>query len=176
MTITFGLILLFILTYLLNNIFLFNRTIYTLLCAVVVFIFVSFYIIYLGFEFLGLSFFITYVGGIAVMFLFLIVVSDAKHENSKELKRYLPKKNLYLVFLIFFCVIFFSLIFFLSYDFTLFNNYQFKMFVLNDFFGEHIKKVLKYSIASSSEYYFRIFYIKEVTNLFKGFDNIIFYN
>lgn len=176
MTIIFGLILLFILAYLLNNIFLFNRTIYTLLCAVIVFIFVSCYLIYLGFEFLGLSFFITYVGGIAVMFLFLIVVSDVKNENSKELKRYLPKKNLYLVFLIFFCVVFFSLSFLLSYDFTLFNNYQFKIFVLNDFFGEHIKKVLKYSIASSSDYYFRIFYIKEITNLFKGFDNIIFYN
>lgn len=173
----FGLILILILTYLLNKIFLFNRTIYTLLYAVIVFISISCYFIYLGFEFLGLSFFITYVGGIAVMFLFLIVVSDVKHENSKEIKKFMSKKDLYIVFLIFFCVIFFSLGFLLAYDFALFNDYEFKVFVLNDFSREHIEKLFRWYWRSfDNEYDFKVFYINKITDLFNGVGNITFYN
>ena len=74
------LILLFIL-----YIFCLTKTAYILFFSILVFIVSFIYILYLELEFIGLVFIITYIGGIAVMFLFLVLVLNTKQE-SKQLK------------------------------------------------------------------------------------------
>jgi NADH:ubiquinone oxidoreductase subunit 6 (subunit J) len=48
------------------------------------FLFTSFIFIFFEFEFLGLIFATVYVGGIAVMFLFLILTVDVRVENNEK--------------------------------------------------------------------------------------------
>lgn len=66
-------------------IFSFNRTFYSLFLSSTLFLFISFFLVYLDMEFLGLSFAMIYTGGIAVMFLFLILLIEVKFENPKSL-------------------------------------------------------------------------------------------
>ena len=97
-----------------NSVFRFNRTVFILLSSVLVFLFVSFFIIFLGFEFLGLVFATVYVGGIVVMFLFLILIVDVRVENTQKLV--FKSKDFFftLIFSIFF-TLFFSIFFIYSY-------------------------------------------------------------
>jgi NADH-quinone oxidoreductase subunit J len=75
----------FVLSVGVTTVFYFNKTIYTLLTSLFAFLFVSGYLLYISFEFLALAFVMTYIGGIAVMFLFLVLVVDVKDENVKTL-------------------------------------------------------------------------------------------
>jgi len=65
-----------------------------------IFIISFIYFIYLGFEFIALTFMITYIGGITVMFLFLILVLDVNSENTKR-KPIFSISTFYLIFMIF---------------------------------------------------------------------------
>ena len=102
-----------------NSIFRFNRTVFILLSSVLVFLFVSFFIVFLGFEFLGLVFATVYVGGIVVMFLFLILIVDVRVENTQKL--IFRNKDFFFTF-------FFSIFFIYNYCPSLANNFSFYKF------------------------------------------------
>ena len=74
-----------ILIFFINIIFCFNRTVYVLLTSLLLFLLTSFIFIFFEFEFLGLIFGTVYVGGIAVMFLFLILTVDVRVENTEKI-------------------------------------------------------------------------------------------
>jgi len=113
-----------------NSVFRFNRTVFILLSSVLVFLFVSFFIVFLGFEFLGLVFATVYVGGIVVMFLFLILIVDVRVENTQKLV--FKSKDFFftLIFSIFFTLIF-SIFFIYNYCPILANNTTFFNFFNN---------------------------------------------
>jgi NADH:ubiquinone oxidoreductase subunit 6 (subunit J) len=79
------LLIISIVAFTVNIIFIFNKTVYTLITSVFIFLFSSIFLLYLELEFLALSFAIIYIGGIAVMFLFLILIVDVKVENTKSI-------------------------------------------------------------------------------------------
>jgi len=96
---------------------------------------------------MALVFMITYIGGIAVMFLFLILVLDVNTENTKP-KRALFK-NIYLV-LFMICAILFSTEFLLGvYNPFLFNNFEFFEFVTNNIF-ETLESLISFSDISKN--------------------------
>ncbi len=103
-----------IMCFLINSLFRFNRTVFILLSSVLVFLFVSFFIVFLGFEFLGLIFATVYVGGIVVMFLFLILIVDVRVENTQKL--IFKNKD-------FFFTLFFSIVFTLFFSVFFMYNY-----------------------------------------------------
>lgn len=74
-----------VLVFFINIIFCFNRTVYVLLTSLLLFLLTSFIFIFFEFEFLGLIFGTVYVGGIAVMFLFLILTVDVRVENNEKI-------------------------------------------------------------------------------------------
>ena len=75
-----SLILIIIIHYILNL----NRTFLVIFLSSLVFLLVSFVLIYNGLEFFGLIFVIIYIGAIVVMFLFLIVTVDMSAETLKQ--------------------------------------------------------------------------------------------
>jgi NADH-ubiquinone oxidoreductase chain 6 len=81
--VTLSLIIIIIVHYILNL----NRTFLVIFLSSLVFLFVSFILIYNGLEFLGLIFVIIYIGAVVVMFLFLIVTVDMSEETLKQQKR-----------------------------------------------------------------------------------------
>lgn len=110
-----------------NSIFRFNKTVFILLASILVFLFVSFFIVLLGFEFLGLVFAMVYIGGIVVMFLFLILIVDVRVENTQ--KTVFNNNDFFFTFVLsFLFTIFFSLFFYLSYCPLLANNTSFYLF------------------------------------------------
>jgi len=113
-----------IIAILVNCLFCFNRTSYILLHSIMLFLFSAAYMVYLEFEFLGLIFATIYVGGIAVMFLFLILVVDVRVENSRKLL-FWDRKLLFRIFLTISLATFFSYVFLLLVEPTLFFNIDF---------------------------------------------------
>lgn len=104
-----------------------KHPIFSLLFLVGCFIFSSFLLFLLECEFLALLFILIYVGAIAVLFLFVIMMIDTKSINlSKNVMKYIPVG---LVFFIFFLIPVLNLIFdhfntnFLTNSFY-FNKYQ----------------------------------------------------
>ena len=69
-----------------NKIFLYNKTSYLLIGSIFLFMFASIIFFTLELEFLAITFSMIYVGGIAVMFLFLILVVDVNIENVEGTK------------------------------------------------------------------------------------------
>ena len=69
-----------ILTYIFLYTFYFSKTIYIMLYSVIMFFFSFMFLIYIEFEFFAISILTIYIGGIAVMFLFLIMVIDLSDE------------------------------------------------------------------------------------------------
>ena len=116
-----------IMSFLINSIFRFNRTVFILLSSVLVFLFVSFFIVFLGFEFLGLIFATVYVGGIVVMFLFLILIVDVRVENTQKLI-FKSKDFFFTLFFSVFFTLFFSVFFMYSYCPTVANTFHFYKF------------------------------------------------
>lgn len=83
-----------------------NNPIYCLLSLVLTFIFSGIFLLVLGCEFLALMFIIIYVGAIAVLFLFIVMLLDLKFKNFQQKKNYsfgsaLFFGNLLLIFLVF---------------------------------------------------------------------------
>jgi len=125
--------LLIILSIIINIIFIFNKTIYTLVTSVLVFLFVSIFLLFLDLEFLALSFAMIYIGGIAVMFLFLILIVDVKVENTKKI--FFTNNNYFiLVCLTLFFSFSFSCVYLLFFDPYLFNTIEFQNIVLSNNF------------------------------------------
>ena len=68
-----------------------KNPIHSVLCLVLVFFNISGLLIILGVEFLALLFLIVYVGAIAVLFLFVVMMLDVKTINmSKDFLKYFP--------------------------------------------------------------------------------------
>ena len=68
-----------------------NNSVYSSLCLVLCFIASSGILFLLECEFLALLFLIIYVGAIAILFLFVIMMLDIKYlESSKDLSKYIP--------------------------------------------------------------------------------------
>lgn len=135
MFINFNLILIIIVVFVLSNgIFKQNKTSFILLSGLLVFLLSFCYIIFLGFEFLALSFIITYMGGIIVMFLFLVMVIEVSSENTKELKSSWSLNYIYMVIFGIFCVIFISEVLLFNYDFYSYNNIGFYRFINDNFY------------------------------------------
>lgn len=125
--------LILILSFIVNIIFIFNKTVYTLVTSVLVFLFVSIFLLFLDLEFLALSFAMIYIGGIAVMFLFLILIVDVKVENTKNI---FFTNNYYftaVVFTVFFSF-FISVIYISFFDPFSFNSIYFQDIIKNDDF------------------------------------------
>lgn len=97
-----------------------TNPIYSLLWLVVTFLFAACLLLILGQEFLGLIFIVIYVGAIAVLFLFLVMLLDLKFKNLQN------KKN-NLVFI----VICYSIIFLLFLLVLNFNNIKLEFFIYN---------------------------------------------
>jgi NADH:ubiquinone oxidoreductase subunit 6 (subunit J) len=120
-----------VLVFFINIIFCFNRTVYILLTSLLLFLLTSFIFIFFEFEFLGLMFATIYVGGIAVMFLFLILTVDVRVENTERVFIWRQMVLSKLVFSIIFSMLF-SFIFlyfcdpmmFASVDFYLYCNHK----------------------------------------------------
>src|SRR5579862_7429586 len=70
-------------------------------------------LLYCGFEFLALSFSMIYIGGIAVMFLFLILVIDVKVDNTRKI---VSRVSLILLFSFLMASVVFYFVFFLLFD------------------------------------------------------------
>src|ERR1051325_7031624 len=70
-----------ILIFIFNRIFGLSKTPYILVLSIFLFILVGVFLFFLELEFVATAFIIIYLGGIAVIFLFLIIVLDAKIEN-----------------------------------------------------------------------------------------------
>jgi len=81
-------------------------------------------LLYCGFEFLALSFSMIYIGGIAVMFLFLILVIDVKVDNTRKI---VSRVSLILLFSFLMASVVFYFVFFVLniYDPLQFNNFDF---------------------------------------------------
>lgn len=65
-----------------------NNPIYCLLSLVLTFVFSGFFLLFLGCEFIALMFIIVYVGAIAVLFLFIIMLLDLKFKNFLQKRNY----------------------------------------------------------------------------------------
>ena len=76
----------FLIAFLINEIFIYNKTSYLLIFSIFIFNSVSVLFFILELEFIAITFSMIYVGGIAVMFLFLIMVVDVNVENSEGSK------------------------------------------------------------------------------------------
>ena len=78
------LLFIFFLCFLLNVIFYFNRTVYVLLGSLLAYFIAVALLFYCGMEFFGLVFLIILMGGISVMFLFILLIVDVRAENNKK--------------------------------------------------------------------------------------------
>jgi NADH:ubiquinone oxidoreductase subunit 6 (subunit J) len=89
-----------------------NRTFLVIFLSSLVFLLVSFILIYNGLEFFGLIFVIIYIGAIVVMFLFLIITVDMSEETLKQQKRIVLDFNFILDIFIILLISFVLYIFF----------------------------------------------------------------
>lgn len=85
-----------------------NNSIYSLLWLVITFLISSVFLLLLGCEFLALIFLIVYVGAIAILFLFVVMLLDLKFKNFYNKKNYsfvslIFVSNVFLLFLLFLC-------------------------------------------------------------------------
>ena len=85
-----------------------NSSIYSLLWLVITFLISSIFLLVLGCEFLALIFLIVYVGAIAILFLFVVMLLDLKFKNFYNKKNYsfislIFVGNILLLFLLFLC-------------------------------------------------------------------------
>lgn len=101
-----------------------NKTSYILGYSMLVFVLSFIYFLHIGFEFIALIFMITYIGGIAVMFLFLILVLDVNKENTKPSKLF-NYSSLLLIIIVISLANTASKLIFNNYNPFLFNNFQF---------------------------------------------------
>ena len=76
----------FLIAFLINNFFIYNKTSYLLIFSIFIFNSISVLFFILELEFIAITFSMIYVGGIAVMFLFLILVVDVNIENVEGSK------------------------------------------------------------------------------------------
>jgi hypothetical protein len=84
-------------------------------------------------EFLALSFAMIYIGGIAVMFLFLILIVDVKVENTKKI--FFTNNNYFILScLTVILSFFFSCVYLFFFDPFLFNTVEFQDIILSDDF------------------------------------------
>jgi NADH:ubiquinone oxidoreductase subunit 6 (subunit J) len=81
--------------------------------------------LFLDLEFLALAFAMVYIGGIAVMFLFLILIIDVKIENTKNLI-YTNSKFLLITIITIVCSFIVSYIYLIFFDPFIFNNVDFQ--------------------------------------------------
>ena len=75
-----------VISLLINNFFIYNKTSYLLIFSIFIFNSISILFFVLELEFIAITFSMIYVGGIAVMFLFLILVVDVNIENVEGSK------------------------------------------------------------------------------------------
>lgn len=137
---------------LINLIFIFNKTVYTLVTSVFIFLFVCGFILYLDFEFLAIAFAMIYVGGIAVMFLFLILIIDVKVENTKNL--FFTNSSFFsLVFLTSFFSFIISFLVLYIYDPYSFNNILLFETFQSSFFNTSLSKIFFDQSVISCFYY-----------------------
>jgi len=111
-----------------------TNPIYSLLWLVISFLFSASLLLLLGQEFLGLIFIVIYVGAIAVLFLFLVMLLDLKFKNLQN-----KKNNLI------FIVTFYSITFLLFLLILNFNYIKFEFFIYNiDLIFKQFKFELKF--------------------------------
>ena len=113
----------FLITFLINEIFIYNKTSYLLIFSIFIFNSISILFFVLELEFIAITFSMIYVGGIAVMFLFLIMVVDVNLENSEGSK--IRKSSLVPCFFISFLSIFIVFMLMFNFDVYLFNSLDF---------------------------------------------------
>lgn len=99
-----------------------NNPIYSLLWLVVSFLFSSSLLLILGCEFLALIFIVVYVGAIAVLFLFVVMLLDLKINNLRSKKNNAFFSVAIFGFIVLLCLLFFNLNF-LKYEF-IFSNFN----------------------------------------------------
>src|SRR3984885_11655770 len=76
----------FLIAFLINEMFVHNKIFYLLIFSIFIFNSISILFFALELEFIAITFSMIYVGGIAVMFLFLIMVVDVNIENVEGSK------------------------------------------------------------------------------------------
>lgn len=76
-----SIILSFLFALLLNRILSLSKTPYILVLSIFLFLVVGIFLFFLELEFIATAFIIIYVGGIAIIFIFLIIVLDSRSEN-----------------------------------------------------------------------------------------------
>jgi NADH:ubiquinone oxidoreductase subunit 6 (subunit J) len=165
------LILISLIAYFVNSVFFYNKTSYILIGSIFLFVFSSMLFFILELEFLAIIFSMIYVGGIAVMFLFLILVVDVNIENVEGTKLTKVKKIDCLLISIFSFVLTFILL--AATDPLIFSNLD--ICIQNSSFSEAFKKYiecrsipvgagelegLEIVYAVSSDFDYRNFFIK----------------
>ena len=110
-----------ILSYLINYIFLLNRTSFLLISSIFIFLSCSIIFFILELEFLAIAFSIVYVGGIAIMFLFLILTVDVRIENA-EGRLLVPDIRISILIASF--IFYFLWLLLSSYDPAIFNTFN----------------------------------------------------
>ena len=99
-----------------------NNPIYSLLWLIISFVLSSFFLLILGCEFLALIFIVVYVGAIAVLFLFVVMLLDLKFNSL------LNKTNYSLIITVVFLNVFLIFLLFLNLNiFKLLNKLSFKL-------------------------------------------------
>src|SRR5690348_960700 len=74
-----------------------NNAVYSVLCFIAVFLFISCILLSLGIEFLAFVYAIVYIGAVAVLFLFVVMLLQVSSQYKRALK-------IYWVGLLIFCV------------------------------------------------------------------------
>jgi NADH:ubiquinone oxidoreductase subunit 6 (subunit J) len=148
------LIIIIIISIFINLIFIFNKTAYTLISSVLVFLFVSCFFLFLELEFIAIAFAIVYIGGIAVMFLFLILVIDVRIENTKNL--FFTNNNYFIIVsLTIFLSFLFSILYIQYYDPFVFNSFDFSYHAYNNLF-----------LKNNGIYYDKLYFINNMNSNF----------
>jgi NADH:ubiquinone oxidoreductase subunit 6 (subunit J) len=115
-----------------------SNPVYCLLWLVLTFLFSASFLLILGCEFLALIFIVVYVGAIAVLFLFVIMLLDLKFKNFSD------KKNNSFIIILFFGNIFLIFLLFLNFNYIkydfIFLNYNF----INKKFKIELKNLIFY--------------------------------
>jgi len=74
--------LLFFFVFFINKVLSVEKTAYLLVLSIFIFLTAGALLFFLELEFLAVSFVMVYVGGIAIIFIFLIIVLEARLENT----------------------------------------------------------------------------------------------
>ena len=102
-----------------------TNPVYSLLWLVLSFLFSSSFLLSLGCEFLALIFIVVYVGAIAVLFLFVVMLLDLKIKNLRE------KKSNAFTFFIIFGIFFLLFLLILNFNFTKCSQTTFSQQLIN---------------------------------------------